>query len=116
MSHTTVAELALWQQHGFDFRVIDVRKAAARQAQGSSIAGAAWRDPAGWLDWKDEVAAAAANRPWPVLLVCAHGHELSQGLAAALAAMGVDARWLRGGLAGWQAEGGAVVALPHEDG
>jgi hypothetical protein len=37
--------------------LLDVRRAAARSQSGQQIPGALWRDPALWLDWKDEIAA-----------------------------------------------------------
>jgi thiosulfate sulfurtransferase len=107
MSNLTIAELALWQRGGFDFTLLDVRRAEKRRADGDEIAGGRWLDPARWLDWKDGVAASAA----PVLVYCAHGHEISQGLCAALRAMGVDARHLEGGIAAWRAAGQAVQAV-----
>jgi rhodanese-related sulfurtransferase len=97
MSHVTATELALWQRAGFEFELIDVRRAAARSADGTHIAGDAWLDPALWLDWKNGV-----RRDRPVVLYCAHGREISQGLCAALRVMGADARHLAGGIAGWQ--------------
>ena len=106
MSHITPDELALWQRGGLAHTLIDARRLAARQADGTEIAGGRWQDPALWLNWKDAVPNDAL-----VVLYCAHGHELSQGLAAALRAMGVDARYLAGGIAAWKAAGAAVVAL-----
>ena len=98
MSGITVAELALWQRGGFDFTLLDVRRAQARAADGSDIPGARWLDPALWLDWKNDI---GSERP--VVVYCAHGHEISQGLTAALRAMGVDARQLEGGITAWKA-------------
>jgi thiosulfate sulfurtransferase len=100
MSNITVAELALWQRGGFEFQLLDVRRAQARVADGSDIGGGRWLDPALWLDWKDEIGSAM-----PVVVHCAHGHEISQGLTAALRAMGVDARHLDGGITAWKAAG-----------
>jgi thiosulfate sulfurtransferase len=94
MGHMTVRELALWQGGDMPFTLLDVRRAAARQGDGTHIAGDQWLDPALWLDWKDGVA---------------HGHEISQGLTAALRAMGIDARHLEGGIAAWKAAGRAVL-------
>ena len=105
MRSITVAELALWQRGGFDFTLLDVRRAQARAADGSDIPGARWLDPAQWLDWKNDI---SSERP--VVVYCAHGHEISQGLTAALRAMGVDARQLDGGITAWKAAG--HVALP----
>jgi thiosulfate sulfurtransferase len=81
--------------------LIDVRRNAARQASGMTMAGAIWRDPAHWLDWKDEVAAMEG----PIVFFCVHGHEVSQGLTAALCAMGADAKYLAGGFSEWQKVG-----------
>ena len=107
MSTLTPAELALWQSAHFRFALLDVRRAQKRQAEGDEIEGGRWLDPALWLDWKDGFAAA----PQPVVLYCAHGHEISQGLTAALRAMGTDARSLAGGIEAWRDAGHAVVQL-----
>lgn len=100
MSHITPAELALWQAQGFDFELLDVRRAGLRAEQGAQIAGAHWHDPAAWLDWKDGIGATR-----PVVVYCAKGHEIGQGLTATLRALGVDARYLVGGMQDWVAQG-----------
>ena len=107
MSLITVPELALWQRGGFDFELLDVRRAQARAADGSDIPDARWLDPALWLDWKNEI-----GNQRPVVVYCAHGHEISQGLCAKLRAMAVDARHLEGGISGWKAAGQPVVPCP----
>ena len=111
MSFITVDELALWRRAGFAFKLLDVRRARARAADGSDIEGALWLDPASWLDWKDNVAELAPQGA-PVVVYCAHGHEISQGLTAALRAMDIDARHLEGGLSAWKAAAQPVVAPP----
>jgi len=68
---------------------------------------AIWRDPALWLDWKDEVAAL----PSQVVFFCVHGHEVSQGVTAALRAMGKDAKYLEGGFSEWQKAALPVVSI-----
>ena len=83
MGHITVRELALWQGGDMPFTLLDVRRAAARQGDGTHIAGDQWLDPALWLDWKDGI-----SNEKPVVVYCAHGHEISQGLTATLLAMG----------------------------
>jgi thiosulfate sulfurtransferase len=107
MNTLTIAELALWQSAHFSFTLLDVRRARKRHAEGDEIAGGRWLDPALWLDWKDEFEAA----PQPVVIYCAQGHEISQGLTAALRAMGADARHLDGGIEAWRGAGHAVVQL-----
>ncbi len=106
MSHITPAELALWQQQGFDFELLDVRRGTVRTQHGAALAGAHWHDPAAWLDWKDSI---PTQRP--VVLYCAKGHEIGQGLAATLRALGVDARYLVGGMQGWLEQGRPVVPI-----
>lgn len=97
MSLITIPELALWQRGGFGFNLLDVRRGAKRDADGDEIAGGQWRDPAAWLEWKDDV-----PKDRPAVVYCAYGHEISQGLAAALRALGVDARHLVGGIDAWR--------------
>ena len=103
MSAISVAELSLWRRGGFAHALIDVRRAEKRAAEGDEIPGGRWLDPARWLDWKDGI---AADRP--VVVFCAYGHEISQGVTAALRALGVDARHLDEGIAGWRAAGNEV--------
>jgi thiosulfate sulfurtransferase len=55
MSIVAVPELSLWQQAGFAFDLVDVRRAKARADDGTHIAGDTWLEPAAWLDWKDGV-------------------------------------------------------------
>lgn len=86
--------------------LLDVRRAAARNKSGQQIPGALWRDPALWLDWKDEIAARG-----PVVLYCAHGQEISQALTTALQVMGASAVFLEGGFAAWETSGGACEPL-----
>jgi thiosulfate sulfurtransferase len=86
--------------------VLDVRRDAARNPSGQQIPDALWRDPALWLDWKDEIAARG-----PVVLYCAHGKEISQALTTALQVMGAQATFLEGGFAAWVASGGDTEPL-----
>jgi thiosulfate sulfurtransferase len=48
-------------------------------------------------------------------VVCAHGHELSQGAAATLRAMGLDARFLVDGYSGWKDSGRPTVPLKESE-
>lgn len=107
MSHFTIAELALWQRGGLAHTLIDVRRAAKRRDEGDQIAGSEWLDPAHWLDWKDRFADART----PVVVYCAFGHEISQGLTAALRALGADARHLEGGIDAWRKAGLPLLPL-----
>lgn len=111
MSIITVDELALWRRAGFAFKLLDVRRAQARAADGHDIEGGVWLDPAAWLDWKDQVEH-LAPRGAPVVVYCAHGHEISQGLTAALRAMAIDARHLAGGISAWKQAAQPTVPTP----
>ena len=85
-------------------QVLDVRRAAAFERDPTLVPGAVRCPP-------DEIEAVAPTlEPWrPVITVCVHGHEVSQGAARQLAAHGYDARPLDGGHEQWRAEGGATV-------
>jgi thiosulfate sulfurtransferase len=93
-------------EEGALYQLIDVRRSQALQNSGLQISGAKWLNPALWLDWKDEV-----SKDKPVILYCAHGHEISQGLTAALRVMGLDASYVVGGFGAWQEEKLTVVPV-----
>ncbi|WP_308447418.1 sulfurtransferase/chromate resistance protein [Parachitinimonas caeni] len=89
-------------------RLYDVRRDTARKASGVEIDGALqWLNPADWLTWKDTI-----SPDHPVVFYCAFGHEIAQGLTAALRAMGVEASFLEGGIAQWREQGLPVRPLP----
>ncbi|OYQ39683.1 sulfurtransferase [Rhodoferax sp. TH121] len=98
MDAITATELAQLQAQGQALTLLDVRRDSARLRDGTQIARSAWHNPAQWLDWKDQV-----PKDVPVVLYCAHGQEISQGLTTVLHVMGLNARYLDGGIAAWQA-------------
>jgi rhodanese-related sulfurtransferase len=105
----SIAPQALFdlQRSGKPAEVIDVRRRAARRQQGADIPGGTWRDPAQVLGWKDQL------EPGPLrIIACAHGHEISQGIAAMLRAMGHRAISLEGGFSAWRDAGLPVAGLP----
>jgi rhodanese-related sulfurtransferase len=77
--------------------VIDVRRPDAFDADSGLIAGAIRRLPDAVERWRREL---PADRR--VVVYCVHGREVSQGVAAALRAAGVDAAYLEGGIAAWR--------------
>lgn len=85
--------------------LIDVRRAGVFAQATQMAAGARWRDPAAVAQW-----AADLPRDRPVVVYCVYGHEVGRATALRLRAAGVDARYLHGGLDGWQAAGRALVA------
>lgn len=105
-STLNVSELAEWRAQGTAHTLLDVRRDIKRAAEADELSGTIWRNPAHWLDWKDNIAAGA-----PVVVYCAFGHELSQAMAACLRALGHDARHLEGGIEEWRKAGQATQAL-----
>jgi rhodanese-related sulfurtransferase len=77
--------------------LIDVRRRLAFDTDQGLIIGAARRLPDDVETWRNSLPAGR-----PVVAYCAHGHEVSQGVAAALRAAGLTAAYLEGGIAAWQ--------------
>jgi Fe-Mn family superoxide dismutase len=84
--------------------VLDVRRAGVFAQATQIMAGARWREPASVGQW-----AADLPRDQAVVVYCVYGHEVSRATVLRLRAAGVDARYLRGGLDGWQAAGQALM-------
>ena len=80
--------------------LLDVRRAGVFEQAARMIPGARWCDPARVGDWAREL---PADRP--VVVYCVYGHEVGRSTALRLRAAGVDARYLSGGIDGWQADG-----------
>lgn len=80
--------------------VLDVRRAGVFKDAPSRLAGADWRDPAMIDSWAGEL---PADRQ--VIVYCVYGHEVGRATALRLRAAGLQARYLRGGIDGWQAAG-----------
>jgi len=89
--------------------VIDVRKTPAFRAARDMVAGALRRAPEQVAQW-----AASLPRASSVVVYCVHGHEVSQGVCAALNAAGVAAGILEGGIEAWRENGGALRPKPAE--
>ena len=85
--------------------LIDVRKAPARSSSGRTIPDAGRGEPERATEWGP---ALSGRR---VVVFCVHGHEVSQGVADALTGLGVDATYLEGGFAAWEAAGNPVVEI-----
>jgi rhodanese-related sulfurtransferase len=76
--------------------LIDVRRPAAFAAAPTIIASAFHRPPDEIERWRADLPCERA-----VVVYCVHGHEVSQGAAAALRAGGIDARYLEDSIEGW---------------
>ncbi len=77
--------------------IIDVRRPDAFDADDTLIAGAIRRLPDAVALWRNELPAGRR-----VVAYCVRGQEVSQSVAAALSAAGVDAGYLAGGIARWR--------------
>ena len=84
--------------------VIDVRKSDTFRAASDMIAGALRRDPGRVSSWAKELPQAST-----VVAYCTRGHDVSRGVAQALRAAGISARYLVGGIDGWRPAGGNVM-------
>ncbi len=80
--------------------VLDVRRAGVFANATTTIPGAAWKDPADVANW-----AAELPRDANVVVYCVYGHEVGRATALRLRAAGVKARYLEGGIDGWQSSG-----------
>src|SRR5262249_2211604 len=80
--------------------VLDVRRPADFATTSELIISTYHRDPDKVEQWGKEL-----PRGRHVVVHCVHGREVSQGVAAALRAAGVDAAYLQDGISGWIAKG-----------
>jgi rhodanese-related sulfurtransferase len=80
--------------------LLDVRRDEAFSKDNSLIIGAFHRSPEEVEPWSSYLAP-----DHPVVAYCAHGHEVSEGVAARLHWAGIKASFLEGGIAGWRAAG-----------
>ena len=83
--------------------LLDVRRAGVFEQAKTMIPGARWCDPARVDEWSSEL---PADRE--VIVYCVYGHEVGRATAMRLRATGLNARYLRGGIDGWQAAGQAL--------
>jgi rhodanese-related sulfurtransferase len=88
-----------------DKYLIDVRRAADRDASTEQIPGAAWHDPDRITEWSGTL-----PRDREIILYCVRGGSVSNSVVDALQAEGLNARFIEGGIEGWKAMGGTVVA------
>ncbi len=84
--------------------VIDVRRPERFLESPAMLKGALRRDPAKIDSWSKTLPPAAS-----IVVYCAQGHEVSQGVAKAL-----NAKYLEGGIEAWRASGGELFAKPTQ--
>ena len=98
-----------------DVTILDVRKKPAYDEDTVVITGAAWRDPATIDDWVPGLAGDLnmdKDGDRPVVCYYVRDHEVSQEASEHLRRLGIDARYLEGGIDGWKATGGRLAPKP----
>jgi Fe-Mn family superoxide dismutase len=90
-----------------DAQLFDVRRAGVYEQARALIPGARWCDPAAVSAWAAQLPAGRK-----LVVYCVYGHEVGRATALRLRAAGLDARYLRGGIDGWQAAGRPLADKP----
>jgi rhodanese-related sulfurtransferase len=80
--------------------VVDVRRDADFAGAGTLVADAFHCSPDDVEQWRTDLPSGRQ-----VVTYCFHDHQVSQGVAAALRIMGVEASFLEGGIANWTEQG-----------
>ena len=101
--HATSEDFAADPDRLGDALLIDVRRAAVFEQAPTMLPGARWQDPALVDAWASELPAGRE-----VLVYCVYGHEVGRSTAMRLQALGVNARFLPGGIDAWQKAGRPV--------
>ncbi|HYH39750.1 MAG TPA: chromate resistance protein ChrB domain-containing protein [Azospirillum sp.] len=102
-----ITALATLIESGRNPLILDVRREPAYAQAGGTLPGALRRTPEDVAAWAQDLEIGRT-----VVVACVHGHEVSRTVAAALAAGGLDARYLEGGIEGWQESGRPLAAKP----
>ena len=102
--HGASEMLAAGQSEVANARVLDVRRAAMFEQASQMIPGAVWRDPSCVGEW-----AAALAQDGDLVVYCVYGHEVGRATALRLRALGLNARFLRGGIDEWTKAGLPLV-------
>ena len=85
--------------------VVDVRRQPAFEASPRRIVGSIWRDHMKAAEWAPVLPVGRS-----IAVYCNHGHNVSEIAVTCLAALGIDAMMITGGLDAWVAAGGPTVA------
>jgi Fe-Mn family superoxide dismutase len=85
--------------------VLDVRREGVYKVAPTRLMGSQWKDPAAVESWTAEL-----PRDREIIVYCVYGHEVGRSTAMRLRAAGLNARYLRGGIDGWEAAAQPVEA------
>lgn len=86
-------------------RTIDVRRRNAFELAPSILPATTWHDHRAAAEWGPDY----RDEPW-IVVYCAHGEHLSQGAAAVLRSVGVNATFLQGGFSAWHSLNAPTIA------
>jgi Fe-Mn family superoxide dismutase len=103
----SVEELAARLATGEPIQVLDARPRHHISRTVDVMDGAVWRDPDRVETWVRDL-----SPDQPVAVYCAYGFHVGCNVTRVLRAHGLDARYVRGGLAAWYASGGARAMRP----
>ena len=107
LSSQTLAEL---RAGGAAVLLLDVRRSADFAADPQIIPGAGRYDPTRIDEW-----AAGLPQDRSIVLYCARGGSVSNGVLDRLLAEGLQARYLEGGIEAWKKAGGETVSVPSKN-
>ena len=88
-----------------DKLILDVRRLSDLANSTEQLAGAHWKDHEHVSVWAD-----ALPMDQDIVLYCVRGGSVSNSVVDALHAKGFKARFIEGGIEGWKAAGGNVIA------
>lgn len=109
--HAASEPFGATQEEAAGSMLLDVRRAEVFGQATVMLPGARWFDPAEVDSWARELPADRA-----LVVYCVYGHEVGRSTAMRLRATGLQARYLRGGIDGWQAAGRPLEAKPVKQG
>jgi rhodanese-related sulfurtransferase len=80
-----------------DIQIIDVRRKADYEKSPDMIPGATWQDPEKIAEWSKTI-----PKDKEVVVYCVKGGSVSQSVADSLQEINPTARFLEGGILGWE--------------
>ena len=85
--------------------ILDVRRESDLATSTEKLANAQWNNPEQIDVWADKL-----PKDKEIVLYCVRGGGVSNSVVDALQAKGLKACFIEGGIEGWKAAGGAVIA------
>ncbi|MBI3188076.1 MAG: sulfurtransferase [Gammaproteobacteria bacterium] len=85
--------------------ILDVRRESDLATSKEQLANAQWKNPEQISSWADKL-----PKDKDIVLYCVRGGSVSNSVVDALQAKGLKACFIEGGIEGWKAAGGAVIA------